>query len=189
MYLPFQFCKEKHKKWVIISKQTEFWKNWLGEGSTKIFLKSLITKDTKSYQIKGCYNWDLSHLNLAPFLFVLITFEPIISIETSISANHNLLFFDIKRQIQIGLVPVIASLDLIGFRIFNTVWKNRNFTFTQILREIIFGVFRSSKSAIFAFLEALNFELKKSLRFYMAETHQFQNSETEKMAYLELLIA
>ena len=22
-------------------------------------------KDTKSYQIKGCYNWDLSHLNLA----------------------------------------------------------------------------------------------------------------------------
>ena len=69
------------------------------------------------------------------------------------------------------------------------MWKLQDFSAIQILREINFGVFRSSKSAIFAFLEALNFELKKSLRFYMAEIHQFQNSETEKMAYLELLIA
>ena len=59
-------------------------------------------KGTKSYQIKGCYNWDLSHLNLAPFLFVLITCEPMISIETSISANHSLLLFEKWRQIQMG---------------------------------------------------------------------------------------
>ena len=59
-------------------------------------------KDTKSYQIKGCFNWNLSHLNLAPFLFVLIMCEPMICIETSISSNHNLLLFEIKRQIQMG---------------------------------------------------------------------------------------
>ena len=38
-----------------------------------------------------------------------------------------------------------------------TVWKFDRFTGTQILREINFGVSRSSKCAIFAVLEALDF--------------------------------
>ena len=59
-------------------------------------------KDVKSYEIMGCYKWDLSHLNLAPFLFVLITCEPMRNIETSISANHSLLLFEKWRQIQMG---------------------------------------------------------------------------------------
>ena len=73
------------------------------------------TKGLKSYEIEGCYKWDLSHLNLAPFLFVLITCEPMRNIETSISANHNLLLFEKRRQIQMGKVPLIASLNFIGF--------------------------------------------------------------------------
>ena len=59
-------------------------------------------KAFKMRRFKGCYKCDLTLLNLAPFLFVLITSEPMINIETSISANHNLLLFEIKRQIQMG---------------------------------------------------------------------------------------
>ena len=78
-----------------------------------------VRKDVKSYEIIGCHKWDLSHLNLAPFLFVLITCEPMRIIETSISANHNLLLFEKRRQIQMGKVPLIASLNFIGFYSFN----------------------------------------------------------------------
>ena len=39
-----------------------------------------------------------------------------------------------------------------------TIWKVKDISATQILREIKFGVFRRSKTAIFAFLEALNHE-------------------------------
>ena len=78
----------------------------------------------KSYDIKGCYKWDFSHLNLAPFLFVLITCEPMRNIETSISANHNLLLFEKRRQIQMGKVPLIASLNFIGFYSFNQFKKS-----------------------------------------------------------------
>ena len=42
-----------------------------------------------------------------------------------------------------------------------TVWKFQDFSVTLILREINFGVSRSSKTAIFVFLEALNFEFLK----------------------------
>ena len=58
----------------------------------------------------------------------------------------------------------------------NTVWKFQDLSAIHILREIIFGVSRISKTAIFAFLEALNFELKKILQFYRADIHQIQNS-------------
>ena len=39
------------------------------------------------------------------------------------------------------------------------LWKKHNFCITQILREIKFGDFRGAKSAILAYLEALNFSL------------------------------
>ena len=39
-----------------------------------------------------------------------------------------------------------------------TVWKFRDFSATQILREINFGVCRSSTTAIVAFIEYMNFE-------------------------------
>ena len=39
-----------------------------------------------------------------------------------------------------------------------TVWKLHNFSVTQILREIIFGEYRSEKSIISTNLEALNFD-------------------------------
>ena len=42
---------------------------------------------------------------------------------------------------------------------FNTVWKFQNFSITQILREINFRDFRSAKSAILPLLETLNFDL------------------------------
>ena len=38
-----------------------------------------------------------------------------------------------------------------------TVWRFRDFSITQILREINFGESRSSKIAIFAILGVLNF--------------------------------
>ena len=92
----------------------------------------LDTKDVKSYDIKGCYKWDFSHLNLAPFLFVLITCEPMRNIETSISANHNLLLFEKRRQIQMGKVPLIASLNFIGFYSFsNNQLNNGTIIFFQ----------------------------------------------------------
>ena len=37
-----------------------------------------------------------------------------------------------------------------------TVWKNHNFSITQILREINFGESRGSKNAIFAIFAAMN---------------------------------
>ena len=43
----------------------------------------------------------------------------------------------------------------------STVWKFDNFAITQILREIKIGGSRSAKSAIFAILEALNFDIYK----------------------------
>ena len=65
---------------------TKFSQRWFSE----------ISKAFKMRRFKGCYKWDLTLLNLAPFLFVLITSEPMINIETSISANHNLLLLGKK---------------------------------------------------------------------------------------------
>ena len=80
--------------------------------------QELTYKSVKAFKMrrfKGCYKWDLTLLNLAPFLFVLITSEPMINIETSISANHNLLLLGKKRQIQKGQVSFIASLKMSHF--------------------------------------------------------------------------
>ena len=90
---------------------------------------SIRAKGTKMRHFEGCYKWDLSLLNLAPFLFVLITSKPIINIEASISANHNLLLLEKKRQIQKGQVSFIASLKMSHFLIFNEI----AFTFLNFL--------------------------------------------------------
>ena len=85
----------------------------------KCGIKNQWVKAFKMRRFKGCYKWDLSLLNLAPFLFVLITSKPIINIEASISANHDLLFLEKNRQIQKGQVSFIASLKMSHFLIFN----------------------------------------------------------------------
>ena len=89
-------------------------------------MKLKIIKALKMRRFKGCYKWDLSLLNLAPFLFVLITSKPIINIEASISANHNLLLLEKKRQIQKGQVSFIASLKMSHFLIFKTRSLSQN---------------------------------------------------------------
>ena len=53
-----------------------------------------------------------------------------------------------------------------------TVWKIHDISITQILREIKFGDSRSSKSAIYTHLEALNFDLYEFLHFLKAEIYQ-----------------
>ena len=58
------------------------------------------------------------------------------------------------------------------------MWKFKNFSATQILREISFGDSGSAKTTIFAILEALNlanlvnFSIQKSAKY-----HNDQNSE------------
>ena len=47
--------------------------------------------------------------------------------------------------------------------------KVHEFSITQILRETNFGDFRSAKSAIVAYLEALNFDFYEFLNFLKAE--------------------
>ena len=44
------------------------------------------------------------------------------------------------------------------FKAICTVWNFHDFTISQILREIIFGDYRSAKSAILTHLEALKFD-------------------------------
>ena len=58
-------------------------------------------------------------------------------------------------------ITVLGNTDTVS-----TVWK------IQILREINFGGFRSSKSAISAFQEALNFDSDEFWHFLRAETDQ-----------------
>ena len=50
-----------------------------------------------------------------------------------------------------------------------TVWKFKNFSITQILRESNFGDSSSVKSDIFTHLEALNFDFYEFLHFLRAE--------------------
>ena len=60
------------------------------------------------------------------------------------------------------------------------MWKFRNFSITQKLREISFWDFVSAKSAILTHLEALNFDFYAFLHFLKAEIYL-------KMAVLVLL--
>ena len=58
-----------------------------------------------------------------------------------------------------------------GAPLFSTVWKIDNFSVTQILREIIFGESRRSKTAVFAILG-----LRKWLIWYISAFKKSQNS-------------
>ena len=72
------------------------------------------------------------------------------------------------------------------------MWKFKNFTATQILREIKFGNFRGSKTAILAILKALNFEfwdiphlemlrIPKIWNFQVAKKVKMADFETKKL--------
>jgi len=52
------------------------------------------------------------------------------------------------------------------------VWQFKNLIATQILREVKFGNFRGSKTAILAILEALNFESGENSTFESIENSQ-----------------
>ena len=56
--------------------------------------------------------------------------------------------FDMARSNK-RTTNVMAKLGDIGKQRSTTVWKFHDFSITQILREINFGAFRSSKNAIF----------------------------------------
>ena len=58
------------------------------------------------------------------------------------------------------------------------MWKFHDFSSTQILREINFGDFRVSKSAIWTHLEALNFDFHEFLHFLKAEIYQINKIQS-----------
>ena len=60
----------------------------------------------------------------------------------------------------------------------NTVWKFREFSISQILREINFGDSRSAKFAISTHLQALNFDLYDFLHFLKAEIYQINHFQS-----------
>ena len=59
-----------------------------------------------------------------------------------------------------------------------TVWNFHDFTISQILREIIFGDYRSAKSAILTHLETLNFDIYEFLHFLKADIYQISKIQT-----------
>ena len=60
------------------------------------------------------------------------------------------------------------------------MWKFRNFSITQKLREISFWDFVSAKSAILTHLEALNFDFYAFLHFLNAEIYQINKIQSPK---------
>ena len=52
------------------------------------------------------------------------------------------------------------------------MWKFHDFSIAQILREINFGDFRSTKCATFNNLESLDFDYYEFLHFLKAENYQ-----------------
>ena len=64
--------------------------------------------------------------------------------------------------------------------VFYTLWKYHAFSISSILREINFGDFRIAKSAIFAILEALNFDFQIFLHFLKAKNYKIYQNQTLK---------
>ena len=60
----------------------------------------------------------------------------------------------------------------------HTVWKFRDFSNIQILREINFGDSKSAKSAILTHLEDLNFDFYEFLHFLKAENDQIRKFQS-----------
>ena len=69
----------------------------------------------------------------------------------------------------------------------NTVWKFRDFSISQILRETNFWDSRSAKSAILTHLEALNFNLEEFLHFFRAGIFKINKIQTPKLAQTAVL--
>ena len=67
------------------------------------------------------------------------------------------------------------------------MWKLKDFSITQILRVINFGVSGSAKSAILTHLEALNFVFYEFLHFLKAEIDQSNKLWVPKMAKMAVL--
>ena len=61
----------------------------------------------------------------------------------------------ISFDIQANSLPNSFALKNVGN--YFTVWKFQDFSVIQILREIDFGEFRSSKTVVFTILRAVNF--------------------------------
>ena len=60
----------------------------------------------------------------------------------------------------------------------HTVWKFRDFSNIQILREINFGDSKSAKSAILTHLEDLNFDFYEFFHFLRAEIYQINQTQS-----------
>ena len=69
--------------------------------------------------------------------------------------------------------------------ILNTVWKFDNFSIIHILREINFGNFRSTKSAMSTHLEVLNFDFYEFLHFVKDKIVQMADFDLLKSAKVD----
>ena len=58
------------------------------------------------------------------------------------------------------------------------VWKFQDFSITQILREINFGDFRTTKSSILTYFEAMNFDFYAFLHFLKAEIYKINKIQS-----------
>ena len=72
--------------------------------------------------------------------------------------QNEILNDDLKAQKWNWLIVIsIVVLDDVFLCECSTVWKFQDFSVFQKLREINFGQYRSSKTAVFAIFETLNF--------------------------------
>ena len=62
------------------------------------------------------------------------------------------------------------------------MWKFKDFSITQILRDISFVDSRSAKFAILTHLKALNFDFYECLHFWEAEIDQTNNFRASEIA-------
>ena len=70
------------------------------------------------------------------------------------------------------------------------MWKFKNFTAAQILREITFGNFAISKTAMLVILDALNFDFWEYSSFESVKNTKksnFKASKTSKTVVFDLL--
>ena len=72
-----------------------------------------------------------------------------------------------------------TSFGTLEDRIVLTAWKFQDFSVTHILREINFGESRSSKTAVFAFFENLDFV--NLLNFSLQKVQNFIKSKIQNL--------
>ena len=90
----------------------------------------------------------------------------------------------IKKKAKITELPTFLGKIV---KSASTVWKFQDFSVSQILCEIIFGVSRSSKSAIFTIFWSLNFVIL--VNFNLQKLQKFiKNPNSEPLNVLKWLI-